>query len=96
MLLLLGSYDVSLSLSLSLSLSPSLSVDATKDNNRLGRLLNHSRANPNVYTKLYDIDDQPYLCLLAAREIETGEELEYDYGERKKDIMEAHQWLKNS
>lgn len=69
------------------------SVDATKDNGRMGRLLNHSKTQANVVTKLYEVKGQPYLCLIAARNIKTGEELQYDYGERSKAAIESHPWL---
>ena len=46
-------------------------------------------------TKLVEIDDHPYLCLMAARDIKEGEELQYDYGERSKAAIESHPWLKN-
>ena len=69
------------------------SVDATVDNGRMGRLLNHRKTSPNVTTKVYMVDDRPYLCLVAARDIEPGEELEYDYGERSKPAILSHPWL---
>lgn len=69
------------------------SVDATKDNGRFGRLLNHSKTASNVVTKLFAIDDHPYLCLMAARDIREGEELQYDYGERSKEAILSHPWL---
>lgn len=61
----------------------------------MGRLLNHSKTLANVVTKLYEVDDHPYLCLVAARDIREGEELEYDYGERSKEVIESHPWLKS-
>ena len=50
------------------------SVDATTDDRRKGRLLNHSKENFNVVSKVFTIDDTPRLCLLAARNIDEGEE----------------------
>ncbi|KAM3940788.1 N-lysine methyltransferase KMT5A isoform 2-T2 [Leptodactylus fuscus] len=69
-------------------------VDATKETNRLGRLINHSK-NGNCHTKLHDINNVPHLILIASRDIKTGEELLYDYGDRSKSSIEAHPWLKN-
>ena len=69
------------------------SVDATADNGRKGRLLNHSRTAANVVTRLAEVDGQPYLCLVAARDISVGEQLEYDYGERDRATMDSHPWL---
>ncbi|CAJ0938223.1 unnamed protein product, partial [Ranitomeya imitator] len=68
-------------------------VDATKETNRLGRLINHSK-NGNCHTKLHDINNIPHLILIASRDIKAGEELLYDYGDRSKSSIEAHPWLK--
>ena len=73
----------------------SCSIDATRDNGRYGRLLNHGKATANVTTKIIVVHDEPYLCLLAARDIFIGEELLYDYGERNRGIIESHPWLRN-
>jgi len=70
-------------------------VDATKETSRLGRLLNHSKTDSNVYTKLFPINDVPHLILVASRDIEIGEELLYDYGDRSKKAVEHHPWLKS-
>ena len=69
------------------------SVDATEDNGRMGRLLNHSKKNSNVVTKVMEVDSTPYLCLVASRDVEPGEELLYDYGERRDDVIKAMPWL---
>lgn len=68
-------------------------VDATADNKRHGRLLNHSKINPNVVTKMVILDNVPYLCLVAGRDICKGEQLEYDYGDRSKMSVQSHPWL---
>lgn len=69
-------------------------VDATKETDRLGRLINHSK-NGNCQTKLHDIKGKPHLILVASRDIEVGEELLYDYGDRSKASIAAHPWLKH-
>ncbi|KAM4709608.1 N-lysine methyltransferase KMT5A [Discoglossus pictus] len=69
-------------------------VDATKETNRLGRLINHSKAG-NCHTKLHNINNVPHLILIASRDISAGEELLYDYGDRSRSSIEAHPWLKN-
>ncbi|XP_036383594.1 lysine methyltransferase 5Ab [Megalops cyprinoides] len=74
-------------------LSKTYCVDATKETNRLGRLINHSK-NGNCQTKLHDINGIPHLILVASRDIEEGEELLYDYGDRSKASIAAHPWLK--
>lgn len=70
------------------------SVDATRETNRLGRLINHSKCG-NCQTKLHDIDGVPHLILIASRDIEAGEELLYDYGDRSRASLEAYPWLKH-
>ncbi|KAM5193538.1 N-lysine methyltransferase KMT5A [Mantella aurantiaca] len=69
-------------------------VDATKETNRLGRLINHSKTG-NCHTKLHNIDDVPHLILIASKDIKAGEELLYDYGDRSRSSIEAHPWLKH-
>nr|XP_046225606.1 N-lysine methyltransferase KMT5A-A-like isoform X2 [Oncorhynchus gorbuscha] len=73
--------------------SPS-SVDATKETGRMGRLINHSK-NGNCQTKLHDINGMPHLILVASRDVDEGEELLYDYGDRSKASIAAHPWLKH-
>ncbi|XP_026153069.1 N-lysine methyltransferase KMT5A-A-like isoform X2 [Mastacembelus armatus] len=68
-------------------------VDATKETGRKGRLINHSK-NGNCQTKLHDINGVPHLILVASRDIDEGEELLYDYGDRSKASIAAHPWLK--
>ncbi|XP_035488807.1 N-lysine methyltransferase KMT5A-A isoform X4 [Scophthalmus maximus] len=68
-------------------------VDATKETGRMGRLINHSK-NGNCQTKLHDINGIPHLILVASRDIDEGEELLYDYGDRSKASIAAHPWLK--
>ncbi|CAL9682354.1 unnamed protein product [Knipowitschia caucasica] len=68
-------------------------VDATKETGRMGRLINHSK-NGNCQTKLHDINGVPHLILVASRNIDKGEELLYDYGDRSKASIAAHPWLK--
>nr|XP_025745406.1 N-lysine methyltransferase KMT5A isoform X2 [Callorhinus ursinus] len=75
-------------------LSKTYCVDATRETNRLGRLINHSKCG-NCQTKLHDIDGVPHLILIASRDIKAGEELLYDYGDRSRASIEAHPWLKH-
>ncbi|KAG1957746.1 lysine methyltransferase 5Ab [Pimephales promelas] len=69
-------------------------VDATKETHRLGRLINHSK-NGNLQTKLHAINGTPHLIFLASRDLEEDEELLYDYGDRSKEALAAHPWLKH-
>jgi histone-lysine N-methyltransferase SETD8 len=40
------------------------------------------------------IKDQPHLIFVTTRDIKIGEELAYDYGDRSKDAVQSHPWLK--
>ncbi|RVE68271.1 hypothetical protein OJAV_G00089090 [Oryzias javanicus] len=73
--------------------SKSYCIDATKESGRLGRLVNHSKSG-NCQTRLHAIGETPHLILVASRDIEAGEELLYDYGDRSKESITAHPWLK--
>ncbi len=47
-------------------------VDATKESDKLGRLINHSRLHPNCAVKVIPIDGVPRLALFAKTEIPPG------------------------
>lgn len=68
-------------------------IDATEETERLGRLLNHSKTGGNCRTQLIEIDSKPHLILVAARDINPGEEMLYDYGDRNKSSIQSHPWL---
>ena len=70
------------------------SIDATAEDGTLGRLLNHSRSG-NCKTKVHVIKEKPHLIFVTTREVKTGEELTYDYGDRSKDSLQSHPWLKS-
>ena len=55
------------------------SIDATKPDGRLGRLVNDS-ATPNCVVKKVVVHSLPHLCLFALKDITFGTELRYDYG----------------
>ncbi|GFO48018.1 histone-lysine N-methyltransferase [Plakobranchus ocellatus] len=69
-------------------------VDATSESGKLGRLLNHSSKDGNCCTRSLEIKGTARLILVAKRDIHSGEELTYDYGDRSKAAIEAHPWLK--
>jgi histone-lysine N-methyltransferase SETD8 len=56
-------------------------------------MVNHSKRVPNVLLKVFIIDGVPRLCLMALRNIDIGEELLYDYGERRKEVLDSNPWL---
>lgn len=57
------------------------SVDAAKEDGSLGRLVNDDHLNPNAKMKYFAVKGKPHLCLFAARDINAGEELTYNYGD---------------
>lgn len=56
--------------------------------------MNHSKTQANVTPILYELHKKPRLVFLAKRDISVGEELVYDYGERKRSVVEANPWLR--
>uniref|UniRef100_A0A8C9H4X6 SET domain-containing protein n=1 Tax=Piliocolobus tephrosceles TaxID=591936 RepID=A0A8C9H4X6_9PRIM len=58
------------------------------------RLVNHSKKKANLIAKVLPVYGIPRLFFVASRNIEAGEELLIDYGERDKDIIKDNQWLK--
>ncbi|TKR67641.1 hypothetical protein L596_023761 [Steinernema carpocapsae] len=72
-------------------------VDATEETPYKGRLINHSALKPNLKTKAVDLSDgSVHLLLVARRDIEVGEELLYDYGDRTPCNVANNPWLINS
>lgn len=69
-------------------------IDATQETGKLGRLINHSRTCSNLYTKTVLVDGLPRLVLLAKETIKKGQELLYDYGDRSRESIKYHPWLK--
>lgn len=72
----------------------SYSVDASRESGRLGRLINHSKTQCNASTKVVELKGTPYLCLFASRDISVVEEVLFDYGEMKRDVVDSLPWLK--
>lgn len=68
-------------------------MDATKEDGRLGRLINHSRKASNLSVMLHISKCIPRICFYAAKDIQEGCELQYDYGEKAKPIIAMHPWL---
>ena len=68
-------------------------IDATAESEKLGRLINHSKSDPNCFSKLIVIDDHPHLFFIAGRNINIGEEFLYDYGDRSKKSVINNPWL---
>ncbi|VDN82715.1 unnamed protein product [Brugia pahangi] len=71
-------------------------VDATDETPYKGRLINHSVIRPNLKTKVIELNGSKHLILIAKRDIDTGEELLYDYGDRTPCTVAENPWLLNS
>lgn len=69
-------------------------VDASKESGDLSRLINHSKKRPNITAKIGENNGIPYIYFEAIRDIAAGEELLYDYGERRKEMLIVHPWLR--
>eukprot|EP00741_Cyanophora_paradoxa_P017549 tig00020996_g16953.t1 len=62
-----------------------------------GRVINHSRLNPNLCKRVLKVPGVtpglPRLFLFAVRDIEEGEELLIDYGDRDGKSVKNNPWL---
>lgn len=56
------------------------SIDASKENKTLGRIVNDDHINPNCEMKKVEYEGTPHLCLFALKEIALGEEITFNYG----------------
>ena len=56
------------------------SIDASREDDSLGRLVNDDHRHPNCKMKRIGINQNPHLCLFALNDIKEGEEITYDYG----------------
>ncbi|XP_077367808.1 uncharacterized protein LOC144033086 isoform X5 [Festucalex cinctus] len=55
-------------------------LDASDEDQSLGRLVNDNHIKPNCKMKVIEVGGLPHLCLFAIRDIAPGEELSYNYG----------------
>lgn len=69
-------------------------VDATEETEYKGRLVNHSLRNANLKARVVDIGRSHHLILVACRNVEIGEELLYDYGDRSSNVCDMNPWLR--
>lgn len=67
-------------------------IDASGEDNSQGRLINHA-CHGNLKPKQSIIDGNFYILFHAARDIERGEELLYDYGQRAPKKSDRYPWL---
>ena len=68
-------------------------LDATKETGRYGRLLNHSRKHPTCVPKVVVVAGTPRVVFLAKHNIEAGQEITFDYGDRSIKSLAAFPWL---
>ena len=68
-------------------------IDASVETCRFGRLINHSRLNPNLKPKIVTVSAYPRLIFIAKHDIVPGTELLYDYAEKRKEVIAANPWL---
>ena len=68
-------------------------VDATEDDGSYGRLINHSALDPNVVMKTFVSDNAPVIIFMALKDIPVGQEIQYVYGESRKDVWKQNPWL---
>lgn len=57
------------------------SIDASKEDGSLGRLVNDNNKTPNCKVKKISVEGKPHLCLFSVKAIASGEELTYNYGD---------------
>ena len=77
-----------------LAIFMSRSIDATDEpDERLGKLVNHSRLHANCQKKVIVVDGKPRIGLFAAKPIAVGDEIQFDYGDRSRKSTTAFPWL---
>lgn len=59
------------------------SVDASREDGSLGRLVNDNHKSPNCIMKKVIVNGRPHLCLFAVKNIQAGTEIDYNYGDSK-------------
>ena len=72
-----------------------LAIDSTEENGTFGRLINHSSKSPNVVMKVVKVERQPVVVFVALQDIEENSELMYDYGERRREVLQENAWMKS-
>lgn len=61
----------------------------------ISRFINHSRRNANLVTKLIvTADGTPHIMFKTKTNIAAGQELLFDYGDKRKSVVQANPWLK--
>ena len=68
-------------------------IDATDEDGTMGRLINHSRKG-NCTPKVTEVDGSPRLYFVANRTIRSGEELLFNYDDRRPEVVADNRWLR--
>lgn len=71
----------------------SFCIDATQESSNLGRLINHSQSHSNCIPRCHIIRGIPRIILFAKKIILVGDELLYDYGDRRTAAIKNNPWL---
>ena len=71
-----------------------LCIDATEEDGTYGRLINHSKKNSCLLLKVLPVDGKPRIIFFASRDIALGEQILYDYGETRREVIEANEWMR--
>ena len=54
-------------------------LDATEEDNSLGRLVNDNNVDPSAIAKVCKVNGLLCICFYACRDISIGEEITFDY-----------------
>ena len=57
-------------------------IDGLAEDGSQGRLINHSSKHPNIKRSPYVVEGRLHLLFVAIKNIDSGAELFYDYGQR--------------
>ncbi len=68
-------------------------IDATRSTHA-SRFINHSRRKQNIKPRAELRGVTPAIHFYASKHIAPGEEILFDYGDRRKKVLEAFPWLK--
>ena len=61
----------------------------------MGRLINHGKGrHANVVPKIVEFNAKPEIVFFAKKNINLGDELLYDYGERRPEVIFENKFLK--
>ena len=69
-------------------------IDASEESGHPGRLANHSKKWFNLVPK--KIPGEMRVVLRSVRDIAVGEELKFDYNDRRKEVLASVPWMNNS